>query len=296
MQSLISLIILLFVSSAGLIFSEFFKSFKDMIVPLLVFVMLSMGLTLSQEDFLRILKRPVVVVYGALLHYSVMPLLAFFLCILLDISKDLYVGMVLVGSVPSGTASNLITYLAKGDILYSVSVTTFSTFLAPLFTPFWTYMLAGKYVYVPFFSIMADVLKIVILPVVLGFTIRRVFPSLLRVEKFLPYVSVFVIGFIVAVVLSLNLDNLKKVSLLVVIAVFLHNTLGFLLGFIIGRFLGLDVKMAKTLSIEVGVQNSGLAVALALKHFTPLASLPGAIFSLLQNINGILLTILYKRL
>lgn len=220
MQSLISLIILLSVSSAGLIFSEFFKSFKDMIVPLLVFVMLSMGLTLSQEDFLRILKRPVVVVYGALLHYSVMPLLAFFLCILLGMGKDLYVGMVLVGSVPSGTASNLITYLAKGDILYSVSVTAFSTFLAPLFTPLWTYMLAGKYVYVPFFSITADVLKIVILPVVLGFTIRRVFPSLLRVEKFLPYVSVFVIGFIVAVVLSLNLDNLRKVSLLVVVAVF----------------------------------------------------------------------------
>ncbi|QWK20641.1 MAG: bile acid:sodium symporter family protein [Hydrogenobacter thermophilus] len=296
MQSFISLTILLFISLGGLLFSDFFKGFKDFIVPLLTLVMLSMGITLDREDFLRILRRPVMIAYGALLHYSVMPLLAFSLSLLFGIGKDLYVGMVLVGSVPSGTASNLITYLAKGDLLYSVSITTFSTLLAPLFTPLWTYILAGRYVHVPFLGMVEDVLKIVLLPVVLGLLIKEFFPKVRHLERFLPYISVSVIGFIIAVVLSLNMENLRGVPFKLFFAVFLHNALGFLLGFAIGRLFGLDKKMSKTLSIEVGIQNSGLAVALAVKHFTPLASLPGAIFSLIQNINGIILAILYKRL
>ncbi len=296
MQNLLSLLILLLFSFAGIFMSDTFKGLKELIVPLLTLVMLSMGITLSKEDFKRILQKPVIVIYGALLHYSVMPLLAMLLSFIFGISKELYVGMVLVGSVPSGTASNLITYLAKGDLLYSVSITAFSTLLAPIFTPLWTYTLAGKYVHVPLLDMVLDVLKIVILPVVLGILIKELFPRIKVIESFLPYASVSVIGFIIAVVLSLNVENLKKMDLMLLLAVFLHNILGFLLGFLFGRLFGLDNKLSKTLSIEVGIQNSGLAVALAIKHFSPLASLPPAIFSLLQNVNGIIVSSIYKRI
>ncbi|SNZ14365.1 bile acid:sodium symporter family protein [Hydrogenobacter hydrogenophilus] len=296
MQNLFSLLIVLVFSLAGIFMSDAFRNLKEMIVPLLVLVMLSMGITLSMEDFKRILQKPVMVMYGALLHYGVMPLLAIILSLIFGISRDLYIGMVLVGSVPSGTASNLITYLAKGDLLYSVSITAFSTLLAPLFTPLWTYALAGKYVHVPFWDMVWDVLKIVILPVVLGVGIREIFPRVRTIEGFLPYISVSVVGFIIAVVLSLNVENLKKMDLMLLLAVFLHNVLGFLLGFLFGRLFGLDNKLSKTLSIEVGIQNSGLAVALAIKYFSPLASLPPALFSFLQNVNGIIVSSIYKRI
>jgi BASS family bile acid:Na+ symporter len=296
MQNLFSLLIVLFFSIAGIFMSDAFRHLKEMIVPLLVLVMLSMGITLSIEDFKRILQKPVIVMYGALMHYGVMPILALLLSLIFGISKDLYVGMVLVGSVPSGTASNLITYLAKGDLLYSVSITAFSTLLAPLFTPLWTYLLAGKYVHVSFWDMVWDVLKIVILPVVLGIGIRGIFPRIRTVEDFLPYMSVSVVGFIIAVVLSLNVENLKRIDFMLVFAVFLHNVLGFLLGFFFGKLFGLDNKLSKTLSIEVGIQNSGLAVALAIKYFSPLASLPPALFSFLQNVNGIIVSSIYKRI
>ncbi|RMH81439.1 MAG: hypothetical protein D6674_00110 [Acidobacteria bacterium] len=147
-----------------------------------------------------------------------------------------------------------------------------------------------------FLYLVEDVLKIVLVPVGTGLLLRGVFPKIKRIEGVLPYLSVSVIGFIIAVVLSLNAQNLRNIPLDLFWAIFLHNTLGFVLGFLIGRLMGLDTKSSKTLSIEVGIQNSGLAVALAIKHFTPLASLPGAVFSLLQNVNGIILALIYKRL
>jgi len=254
-----------------------------------------MGITLTYEDFLRIAKRPLIITYGALLQYGIMPLLAFVISALLGIKGELFVGMVLVGSVPGGTASNLITYLAKGDLPYSVSLTTFSTLISPLATPLWSYLLAGRYVPVPFWVMVMDVLKIVLIPVFLGILIRKLFPSITSIERFLPYISVSVIGFIIAVILAINEEKLKTLSFTLLLAVFLHNTLGFLLGFLAGKVLKLDNRMSKTLSIEVGIQNSGLAVALAIKHFGPLASLPGALFSLVQNVNGILLAFLYRR-
>ncbi|MFN3813010.1 MAG: bile acid:sodium symporter family protein [Aquificaceae bacterium] len=296
MESFINLFVLLVFSLTGLVFDEVFKKLKDLIVPMLMIVMLSMGLTLSKDDFMRTLKNPVPILYAAFAQYTIMPLLAFALGLLFNLEKQIYSGLILVGSAPGGTASNLITYLAKGDLPYSISMTGFSTLIAPLFTPLWTFLLAGKYVHVAFVDIFWDVLKIVVFPVITGMLVKAFFPNIQRIEIFLPYSSVFLIGFIIAVVFSLNADRLKETPFLLIFVVVLHNLLGFAFGFLFGRLAGLDFKRAKTLSIEVGMQNSGLAVALAIKHFSLLASLPGAIFSLVQNISGLVLAMIYKRL
>ncbi len=296
MESFINLLILLIFSLAGLVFDEVFKKLKDLIIPMLMMVMLSMGLTLSKEDFIRTLKDPVPILYAAFTQYTIMPLLAFALGLIFNLERQIYSGLVLVGSAPGGTASNLITYLAKGDLPYSISMTSFSTLIAPIFTPLWTFLLAGKYVRVDFLTMFWDTFKMVVFPVMFGMTIKAAFPKAQKLEPALPYLSVSLIGFIIAVIFSINADKLKEISLLLVFVVMLHNFLGFVLGFLFGKLAGLDVKRAKTLSIEVGMQNSGLAVALAIKHFSPLASLPGAIFSLVQNISGIILAMIYKRL
>jgi len=208
----------------------------------------------------------------------------------------LTVGTVLVGSAPGGTASNVITYLSKGDLAYSVSMTTFSTLVSPIMTPLITYLLVGRKVDVPVIDMLRDLIFIVVLPVALGIFIKRFLLSTKAFEKVLPYMAIVAIGIIIAVVLALNSERLKDLSMQVFLLVFLHNFFGFLLGYIFGLLAGLDKVRAKTLSIEVGIQNSGLAVALALKYFSSLSALPGALFSLVQNVNGLLLSALYRKL
>ena len=297
MRSLSLLLILVVLSSAGFLFDEFFRGFRGLIVPLLVVIMLSMGVTLTVEDFKRIFRRPHIILYGALLQFSVMPLTGYILARLFGLSPGLLVGVVLVGSAPGGTASNLITYISEGDLSYSISMTTLSTLLAPLLTPLWTLVLAGKFVPVPFLSMALATLKIVVLPVVLGMGARYLLKERVnRIEPFLPYLAVLSISFIIAVIFALNKERLREVSLLVLGVVLTHNILGFLLGFLFGRLAGLDNRLAKTLSIEVGMQNSGLSTVLALKFFSQLSALPSAIFSLSQNILGVLLSFVFRRI
>ncbi len=297
MRSLSLLLILVVLSSAGFLFDEFFRGFRGLIVPLLVVIMLSMGVTLTVEDFKRIFRRPHIILYGALLQFSVMPLTGYILARLFGLSPGLLVGVVLVGSAPGGTASNLITYISEGDLSYSISMTTLSTLLAPLLTPLWTLILAGKFVPVPFLSMALATLKIVVLPVVLGMGARYLLKERVnRIEPFLPYLAVLSISFIIAVIFALNKERLREVSLLVLGVVLTHNILGFLLGFLFGRLAGLDNRLAKTLSIEVGMQNSGLSTVLALKFFSQLSALPSAIFSLSQNILGVLLSFVFRRI
>ena len=297
MRSLSLLLILVVLSSAGFLFDEFFRGFRGLIVPLLVVIMLSMGVTLTVDDFKRIFRRPHIILYGALLQFSVMPLTGYILARLFGLSPGLLVGVVLVGSAPGGTASNLITYISEGELSYSISMTTLSTLLAPLLTPLWTLILAGKFVPVPFLSMALATLKIVVLPVVLGMGARYLLKERVnRIEPFLPYLAVLSISFIIAVIFALNKERLREVSLLVLGVVLTHNILGFLFGFLFGWLAGLDNRLAKTLSIEVGMQNSGLSTVLALKFFSQLSALPSAIFSLSQNILGVLLSFVFRRI
>jgi len=297
MQNLYFLLILLSFSVAGLVMDEVFKGFKGLILPLLVVIMLSMGVALTPEDFRRILRRPYLILYGALLQFSIMPITGFVLAKLFRLSPELAVGVLLVGSAPGGTASNLITYISKGELSYSVSMTTLSTLLSPLLTPFWTLLLAGRLVPVPFLDMAVDILKVVVLPVLLGMGIRKVLGERIKkLEPAIPYLAVLSISFIVAVIFALNKGTLKELSTSVLLVVLTHNLLGFLLGFLFGRMAGLDSKLAKTLSIEVGIQNSGLSTLLALKFFSEISALPSAVFSLSQNILGVLLSLLFRRM
>ena len=297
MRDLIFLLILTLFSLLGFLFPQFFVPLQGLIVPLLVVIMLSMGLTLTPKDFLDILKRPYIVLYGAFLQFTVMPLTSYALGVTFNLPPQLFVGVVLVGSAPGGTASNLITYLSKGDLPYSISMTTVSTLLSPLLTPLWTYILAGKYVEVPFLAMVETTLRIVVIPVLSGMLVRYFLKG--RVEKLetiLPYVAILSISFIIATIFALNVEIIKKVSLLIVLVVLLHNILGFILGYAFGVLVGLDKTKAKTLSIEVGLQNSGLSAVLAIKYFSKVAAIPSAIFSLSQNLLGVLLSLLFRRL
>jgi len=296
MKDLSFLVILILLSSLGIIFPHFFASLKPLIIPLLIVIMLSMGLTLTPEDFREIARKPLIVFYGAFLQYTVMPLTGYFLAKLFNLSPEFLVGVVLVGSAPGGTASNLITYLSKGDLSYSISMTTTSTLLSPIFTPLWTYVLAGKYVEVPFTSMFETTLKIVVVPVLLGMTLRYFLRhNINKVEKFLPFLAVFSISLIIAVIFALNSKLLKEISLLVLSVVLIHNVLGFALGYLFGTLAGLDTKKVKALSIEVGMQNSGLSTVLALKYFSKVSALPSAVFSLSQNLLGVLLSLFFRR-
>ncbi len=297
MRDLLFLCTLLIFSAAGLLFPEEFSRLRGLIVPMLMVVMLSMGITLTPADFRRILRRPGTVLYGALLQFSVMPLSGYLIAGLFRLDVQLTVGVVLVGSAPGGTASNLITYIAGGDLPYSISMTTLSTLVAPLMTPLWTWLLVGKAVPVPFTDMALTTLRIVVLPVAVGMALRGLLrEKILRVEKALPYLSITAISLIIAVIFALNRERFPALSAGIVGAVLLHNAIGFLMGFLLGRAAGLDSRLAKTLSVEVGMQNSGLATVLALKFFSPLAALPPAIFSLSQNLMGVVLSALFRRI
>ncbi len=297
MQNLVFLAILVSFSLCGIVWREFFSGLRDLIVPLLVVIMVSMGVTLTPEDFRRILRRPLAVFYGAFLQFTVMPVTGLLVAIMIGLGPDLTAGFVLVGSAPGGTASNLITYISGGDLPYSISMTALSTILSPVATPFWTWLLVGKIVPVPFLGMAVTTLKIVVLPVLAGMVFRKILGDrVLKIERFLPYVSITAISFIIAVIFAINFERLKDLSVALVAGVLLHNLAGFLLGFLFGRIAGLDTKQAKTLSIEVGMQNSGLSTVLAVKYFSPVTALPSAVFSLSQNILGVLLSIPFRRI
>jgi len=297
MQTFIFLGVILLFSFVGLFFPEVLKPLKGVIVPLLIVIMLSMGLTLKPEDFRYILKKPTIVLYGALLQFTVMPVAGYITALVFNVDRNLLAGFVLVGSAPGGTASNLITFLSKGDLPYSISMTATSTLLSPLFTPLWTWFLAGKFVPVPFVDMALATLKIVVAPVVVGMGMRVFLGERVRkLEPLLPYASILAISLIIGVIFALNRDRFSSMTAGVVVGVLLHNITGFLLGYLLGRLMGLDSKLAKTLSIEVGMQNSGLSTVLALKFFSPLSALPSAFFSLSQNVIGVLLAGMFRRL
>ena len=266
--------------------------------PLLMLVMFGMGLTLDFKDFAMVFSHPQYIFLGCLAQFTIMPALAYGLSIAFSLDAALMAGVVLVGTCPGGTSSNVITYLSRGDVALSVGMTSVNTFLAPLMTPAITYLLLQTTVNVDMVAMFLSILQVVILPIMLGFVINKLFAQVTRsLVDVLPAVSVTAICLIVACVVSHNAERILETGGLVFVVVVLHNMLGYICGFLLGKILRLDVPRIKALSVEVGMQNSGLATSLAGSSFSGLAmaTVPGAIFSVWHNISGALLASVYRR-
>ena len=292
-------VLVLLAAVVAMLWPEVFSRLKPTLIsPLLGVIMFGMGLTLRWEDFRVVFSRPKDVMIGCLAQFTVMPLLAFVLARLFSLDEALTVGVVLVGCCPGGTASNVITYLAKGDLALSVGMTGVSTLLAPVVTPLLVWLLAGKTVDVDVMAMFLSILWVVILPIVAGLLVKRLWPRLTEgATAYLPALSSIAIAMIVLIVISASAHKLFAGGLLIVIVVMLHNIGGLTIGYLIGRLLRLATPKRRALSIEVGMQNSGLASSLAVLHFAayPLATIPGAVFSVWHNISGALVARLYQR-
>lgn len=266
--------------------------------PMLGVIMFGMGLTLSPQDFRIVFSRPKDIIIGCLAQFTIMPLLALGLSWAFSLPKELALGVILVGCCPGGTASNVITYLAKGDLALSVGMTATSTLIAPLITPLLVWLLAGTMVEVDTIGMLLSIVYVVIAPIAVGLVFQRYLPKFTKsIVPYLPAFSSVVIAFVVGIVVSHNADRLLVGGMIVVLVVMLHNLFGLSLGYIIGRLLGLADAKRRAISIEVGMQNSGLASSLATLHFAayPLATIPGAIFSVWHNISGALVARIYSK-
>ncbi len=266
--------------------------------PLLGVVMFGMGLTLKLSDFRVVFSHPKDVCIGTVAQFTVMPLLAYLLAKAFSLPPELAVGVILVGTCPGGTSSNVMTYLCKGDVALSVGMTAVSTVLAPVVTPLLTYLYAGATVHVDLLSMFLSIIQVVILPIALGFAVNRFFGRFAeRAVDVLPLVSTLAIVAIVGAVVSVNAGRLLSCGLLILVVVVLHNVLGYLLGYTAARALRMSNAKCRTVSIEVGMQNSGLATSLATVHFAqyPLATIPGAVFSVWHNVSGALLANVFLR-
>lgn len=280
----------------GACFPEFFAYFKSATPYLLGFVMFGMGLGLSFHDFFNVLASPKAVIVGILLQFVVMPIIALSLTTFAHIPPEFAVGILLVGCCPGGTASNVLTYLCKGNVALSVSITICTTLLSPIVTPSIFYLLAHNTIEIDFIAIMLDILKMVIAPVFIGVMINGILNAVARrVCKFMPAISSLTIMFIVAIVCSLSADKLSSSSMLLLILVCLHNILGITLTYIIARALRFNRRDSRTLAIEVGTQNSGLGAVLSMQHLTAFAAVVSAIFSVVQNIIGSLFASICNR-
>jgi len=278
------------VAATGALRPDSFVAAQFMIIPLLASIMFMMGLTLTRDDAQRIARDPRPVAVGIALQFLLMPILALTLAKLLQLSTPLTVGMVLVGSCAGGTASNVICFLARGDVALSVSMTFVSTLIGVVATPLLSQFYLAEQVAVDELAMIESLLQIVFVPVISGFCFRAVLPRLsAALQPALPLISVICILLIIGIVVALNAPQLRGIGPLIVLAVILHNALGIAGGFTLSRLFGFDLKQSQTIAIEVGMQNSGLAAALSLQFFSATAALPAALFSIWHNISGALL-------
>lgn len=287
-QKTFAIWVLLFAAIA-MVLPEVFVWLKAYIPWMLGIIMLGMGMTMTVGDFKSVLQSPKAVMIGVLAQFMVMPGLAYALCKLLQLPTEIAIGVILVGCCPGGTASNVITYMAKGNTALSVACTSVSTLLAPIFTPAIFYVLASQWLEINAMSMLVSILQVVLFPIIVGLIIRSLFKKQVGAHiQFMPLISVVAIVAIVAAIIAGSRTQILESGLLILGVVALHNGLGYLLGFWASRWLKLPYADCKAVSIEVGMQNSGLGVALAATHFaaSPLTAVPSAIFSLWHNISG----------
>lgn len=284
------------ISCIAMLYPALLIDYGKAIVPLLGIVMFSMGMTLRPVDFKRVLEQPVLIFIGVALQYILMPLIAWFLAGILNLPIMLATGLILLGACPGGTASNVICFLAKANVALSISLTAVSTLLAAVLTPLITLFYVDQSIDVPIVDMMKNLVLIVILPVVSGVLINTFYHQRLeRIKSGLPLISVLAIIFIIGVIVAKNQAQLFEIGLLLFCAVALHNLFGLITGYAIPKLMGYDEATCKTLAIEVGMQNSGLAVVLANQYFSIVTALPAALFSIWHNISGSVLAVIWSK-
>jgi len=270
--------------------------FKDYTEWLFSFTMFGIGAVLSLGDFAWVFKKPQAILLGTLAQFGIMPALGFGIVKLLRLPPELGLGVILVGAVPGAMASNVISYLAKVDVAYSIALTTTSTFLSPVLTPTFTYIFGHTFIEIKFLPLFLSIIKMVILPLVLGIGIKHIFKERLRkVIKIFPAFSTLFIAFICGLVVALNKNYLVNITLVIFLAVFLHNFFGLILGYGAGKLYGFDQRRCRTLSFEVGMQNAGLGAVLALKHFSSRSAIPNALFATWCIITASILAEIWSR-
>ncbi|MEC1408923.1 bile acid:sodium symporter family protein [Bacillus halotolerans] len=280
----------------GFSFPSLFSWISSYITIFLGIIMFGMGLTLQIDDFKELIRKPLYVIIGVIAQYTIMPLVAFSLAYGLHLPSEIAVGVILVGCCPGGTASNVMTFLAKGNTALSVAVTTISTLLAPVLTPVLIMLFAKEWLPVSPGSLFISILQAVLIPIIAGLVVKIFFKKqVAKAVHALPLVSVIGIVAIVSAVVSGNRENLLQSGLLIFSVVILHNGFGYLLGFLCAKLLKMDYSSQKAIAIEVGMQNSGLGAALATAHFSPLSAVPSAIFSVWHNLSGSLLATYWSK-
>jgi bile acid:Na+ symporter, BASS family len=280
-------VVVIAAGALALVVPAAFRGWAPAIPWLLALIMLGMGMTLRPVDFAYVARRPVAFVIGVGAQFVVMPAIGWLLATALPLSPELAVGVILVACSPGGTASNVMVFLARGDTALSVAMTSASTLLAPIVTPLLVLALAGRLLPVEPGALFVSILQIVLVPVLLGFLLRRF--ATRQVERCLPalpLVSVIGITAVVMAVVAGSATTLLTTGLVIVLAVVLHNVLGLALGYAVARLCGLDESARRAIAIEVGMQNSGLSASLATTHFNPAAALPAAVFSVWHNVSG----------
>ncbi|WKA51751.1 bile acid:sodium symporter family protein [Planococcus liqunii] len=281
-----ALIVIVF-SVLAFMVPSLFTSFGAYITILLGVVMFGMGLTLQASDFKLVFTNPIPVLIGLVAQFSIMPTIAFIIAYLLQLPAELAAGLVLLGSVPGGTSSNVMVYLAKGNVPLSITMTSVSTLMAPIMTPFLLLIFAGQWLPVDPISMFMSIIQVIIIPILLGLMVSKFLPAITKKsESILPLISIVAITIIVSAIVANNKENIATAGILVFVAVLLHNAFGLILGYFAAKALKLSRQDQRAISIEVGMQNSGLGVALASAYFTPLAALPSAFASAWQVITG----------
>ncbi|HWR06067.1 bile acid:sodium symporter family protein [Sporomusa sp.] len=267
-----------------------FKPLAQEIPYLLAMIMLGMGLTMTPGEFKLVLQRPKDIFYGITLRYLIMPVVAWGVAKLLALPPELAAGLILVGCCPSGTASNVMTFIARGDTALSVSVSSLNTLLSPILTPAIFLMLVGAIIPVNTSALFIDIFKIIVLPIIIGVSLRLTAEKYVTyLQPIIPAVSVILIVITIGVVVALNAAKISTVAFIALLAVIMHNLLGLGLGYGASRTLGMSEPKSRAIAFEIGIENSGLAVALALAHLDPIAAIPGAIFSVWHNLSGSIL-------
>ena len=296
MKTYLYTISIIIAATVAYIFPQYFISvgdfqLKELIIPLLQVIMFGMGTTMSYDDFVGVIKMPKAVIIGLFCHFIIMPILGFSIANAFNFPPEIAAGVILVGCSPSGLASNVVSYIAKANVALSITITSFATLLAPILTPFLMKILAGQFIEIDFWGMMIDILKMIIVPVIIGFILNKILKERgAWLQKLLPIISMAGIAFIIVIITAAGQKSLQTVGLALVFATFLHNIGGFILGYWGARLFKLPEQDCRTVAIEVGLQNAGLASGLA-KAMGKMATvgLSPALFGPIMNVNGSLL-------
>lgn len=280
----------------GLYYPQYFVEINGfqlsvLIIPLIQLIMFGMGTSMSFGDFLGVAKMPKGVIIGAVAQFSLMPLVGFVLAYISGLPNEIAAGIILLGCVPGGMASNVMAYLAKANLPLSITLTAFSTLLSPLITPFLMKSLAGQLIEIHVMQMMWDIVKMVIIPIGLGLLVNKLLEGRDHwLSRVMPTICMVVIALVIVMMTASGRDSLLDMGLLLILLALIHNLSGFTLGFWLARLVGLTERDCRTIALEVGMQNGGLALGLA-KEMGKAATmgLAGIIFSSLHNITGSIL-------